>query len=112
MTDNEIRETCALLILAGGKSSRMGQPKAWLPFGDELLLPRIVRLLVEVVARNVGHRGGEGTVEDPAHRTRVNAAEFVGHRLGQHGVHVDQGGHSSKGVSITTRRRAPPNRPS
>ncbi len=28
----------------------MGQPKAWLPFGGELLLPRIVRLLSEVVA--------------------------------------------------------------
>jgi len=27
----------------------MGRPKAWLPFGDELLLPRVVRILSEVV---------------------------------------------------------------
>lgn len=27
----------------------MGRPKAWLPFGDELMLPRVVRLLGEVV---------------------------------------------------------------
>ena len=28
----------------------MGRPKAWLPFGSELLLPRVVRLASEVVA--------------------------------------------------------------
>src|SRR5262249_54232161 len=28
----------------------MGQPKAWLPFGGELMLPRVVRLLSEVVS--------------------------------------------------------------
>jgi molybdopterin-guanine dinucleotide biosynthesis protein A len=27
----------------------MGRPKAWLPFGDELMLPRVVRILSEVV---------------------------------------------------------------
>ena len=38
------------LVLCGGKSSRMGQPKAWLPFGNELLLQRVVRILSEVVS--------------------------------------------------------------
>jgi len=38
------------VILCGGESKRMGRPKAWLPFGGELLLPRIVRLLGEVVS--------------------------------------------------------------
>lgn len=38
------------IVLCGGKSSRMGRPKAWLPFGDELLLPRVVRILGPVVA--------------------------------------------------------------
>jgi molybdopterin-guanine dinucleotide biosynthesis protein A len=38
------------VILCGGQSSRMGRPKAWLPFGDELMLPRVVRLLGEAVA--------------------------------------------------------------
>ncbi|HWG47113.1 MAG TPA: molybdenum cofactor guanylyltransferase [Gemmataceae bacterium] len=37
------------VVLCGGQSSRMGRPKAWLPFGDELMLPRVVRLLGEVV---------------------------------------------------------------
>ena len=37
------------IVLCGGRSSRMGRPKAWLPFGDELMLPRIVRILREVV---------------------------------------------------------------
>jgi molybdopterin-guanine dinucleotide biosynthesis protein A len=37
------------VVLCGGRSSRMGQPKAWLPFGDELMLQRIVRVMREVV---------------------------------------------------------------
>ncbi len=38
------------VVLCGGQSSRMGQPKAWLPFGKELMLPRVVRLLGEAAA--------------------------------------------------------------
>src|SRR5260370_25906057 len=38
------------IVLCGGQSKRMGRPKAWLPFAGELLLPRVVRLLREVVA--------------------------------------------------------------
>src|SRR5437667_9469264 len=38
------------IVLCGGQSSRMGRPKAWLPFGDELMLPRVVRLLSEAVS--------------------------------------------------------------
>lgn len=37
------------IVLAGGKSSRMGQPKATLPFGPEVMLQRVVRLLGTVV---------------------------------------------------------------
>ena len=40
------------VILCGGESRRMGRPKAWLPFGDERLLERVVRL-VGTVARPV-----------------------------------------------------------
>ncbi len=32
------------VILCGGESRRMGSPKAWLKFGDERLLQRVVRL--------------------------------------------------------------------
>lgn len=38
------------LILAGGRSVRMGRPKEWLPFGGETLLGRIGRTLLEVAA--------------------------------------------------------------
>ena len=38
------------IVLCGGQSQRMGQPKAWLPFGEERMLPRIVRILSEVVS--------------------------------------------------------------
>lgn len=37
------------IVLCGGQSKRMGRPKAWLPFAGELMLPRVVRLLREVV---------------------------------------------------------------
>jgi molybdopterin-guanine dinucleotide biosynthesis protein A len=37
------------IILCGGKSSRMGREKATLPFGPELMLQRVVRLIGEVV---------------------------------------------------------------
>jgi molybdopterin-guanine dinucleotide biosynthesis protein A len=38
------------VVLCGGQSSRMGRPKAWLPFGGETMLARVVRLLSEAVA--------------------------------------------------------------
>ena len=37
------------IVLCGGKSSRMGRDKATLPFGPELMLQRVIRLLSEVV---------------------------------------------------------------
>ena len=39
---------CGGIILCGGRSSRMGLAKATLPFGPELMLPRVVRLLGQV----------------------------------------------------------------
>lgn len=37
------------IVLCGGKSSRMGLAKAWLPFGNETMLQRVVRILSDVV---------------------------------------------------------------
>jgi molybdopterin-guanine dinucleotide biosynthesis protein A len=37
------------IVLCGGQSKRMGRPKAWLPFGREALLQRVVRILSGVV---------------------------------------------------------------
>lgn len=38
------------IVLCGGHSLRMGQPKLWLPIGKETLLQRVVRTLASVVA--------------------------------------------------------------
>jgi molybdopterin-guanine dinucleotide biosynthesis protein A len=38
------------IVLAGGKSSRMGTPKALLPFGPETMLQRVVRILADLVS--------------------------------------------------------------
>jgi molybdopterin-guanine dinucleotide biosynthesis protein A len=35
----------AAIVLCGGRSARMGRPKAWLPVGAELMLPRVVRIV-------------------------------------------------------------------
>jgi molybdenum cofactor guanylyltransferase len=37
--------TIGAVILCGGESRRMGRPKAWLPFGPEVMLQRVVRLV-------------------------------------------------------------------
>jgi molybdopterin-guanine dinucleotide biosynthesis protein A len=37
------------VVLCGGRSSRMGRPKAWLPLGGEVMLQRVVRVLREAV---------------------------------------------------------------
>lgn len=38
------------VVLCGGKSTRMGRPKAWLPFGGEALLTRVVARILEAAA--------------------------------------------------------------
>lgn len=38
------------IVLCGGKSTRMGTPKALLPFGAETMLQRVVRILRDVVS--------------------------------------------------------------
>lgn len=38
------------IVLCGGRSTRMGTPKATLPFGPETMLQRVVRVLATVVA--------------------------------------------------------------
>jgi molybdopterin-guanine dinucleotide biosynthesis protein A len=50
MTSEPVPPRTAGIVLCGGQSSRMGRPKAWLPFAGEVMLARVVRLLGEVVA--------------------------------------------------------------
>ena len=50
VSDNEGRDIRrGAVVLCGGRSSRMGFDKATLPFGPELMLQRVVRLLSEVI---------------------------------------------------------------
>ena len=42
--------TAGGIVLCGGRSTRMGVPKATLPFGSETMLQRVVRLLASVVS--------------------------------------------------------------
>src|SRR5437667_8674025 len=53
LTPDEIQQTCALVILAGGKSSRMGRPKAWLPFHGQPMLARVLGRLGPLFAERV-----------------------------------------------------------
>jgi molybdopterin-guanine dinucleotide biosynthesis protein A len=50
MSEPEQQRRAGGVVLCGGQSSRMGRPKAWLPFGAEVMLARVVRLLGEVVS--------------------------------------------------------------
>lgn len=49
MSDSQIEHAVGGVILCGGHSKRMGQPKLSLPFGPELMLQRVCRILAEVV---------------------------------------------------------------
>jgi molybdopterin-guanine dinucleotide biosynthesis protein A len=49
MNEHHLELNAAGIVLAGGHSSRMGGPKAWLSFGPERMVQRVVRLLGEVV---------------------------------------------------------------
>src|SRR5579863_9982051 len=42
--------TAGGIVLCGGRSTRMGLPKATLPFGPETMLQRVVRLLGTAVS--------------------------------------------------------------
>src|SRR5437879_8946661 len=53
MTHDQIRQTCSLVVLAGGKSSRMGRPKAWLPFHGQPMLARVLARLGPLFAECV-----------------------------------------------------------
>ena len=43
-------ESAGGIVLCGGKSTRMGTPKALLPFGPETMLQRVLRILSSLVA--------------------------------------------------------------
>src|SRR3954469_20856580 len=52
------------IVLCGGKSTRMGSPKALLPFGPETMLQRVVRLLATVASPIVAVAAREQALPD------------------------------------------------
>jgi molybdopterin-guanine dinucleotide biosynthesis protein A len=52
------------IVLCGGRSTRMGSPKASLPFGSETMLQRVVRLLGTVVSPLVAVAAPEQELPD------------------------------------------------
>lgn len=58
------RMTAGAIVLCGGKSTRMGTPKALLPFGDETMLQRVVRILRDVVSPIVAVAAVNQTLPD------------------------------------------------
>ncbi len=69
-------------MLCGGRSTRMGRDKATLPFGDECMLQRVVRLLTEVV--------------DPGHMVVVAASRQTLPSLPQ-GICITRDEHEARG---------------
>jgi molybdopterin-guanine dinucleotide biosynthesis protein A len=61
---SSIMRGSAGIVLCGGKSTRMGAPKALLPFGPETMLQRVVRLLGEVVSPIVVVAAPDQTLPD------------------------------------------------
>ena len=71
MTDAPSLPTFGAVILAGGKSSRMGQPKAWLPWRGKPLLTHIVDVVASVCNHPIVVVGVPGTELPPLHPSAV-----------------------------------------
>jgi len=65
-----MRSGCSLVILAGGRSRRMGHDKATLPAGDETLIEHLARRLAPVVDETIV---AGGSVDPPIEGARVVA---------------------------------------
>ncbi len=66
------------IVLCGGQSTRMGRPKLLLPFGDETMLIRVVRILQGVVTRIVVVAAVDQQLPDLPHGVRIARDEQEG----------------------------------
>lgn len=64
------------VILCGGHSRRMGRPKATLPFGSEVMLQRVSRILGEVVGPIVVVAAGGQSLPELTGNVRVVSDEY------------------------------------
>lgn len=80
MNQQPVTQQFGGVVLCGGKSSRMGHPKLALPFGSELLLQRVVRILSEVCSPIVVVAGPTQVVPPLPETVRLlrDESEFLG----------------------------------
>jgi molybdenum cofactor guanylyltransferase len=71
MTDATSLPTFGAVILAGGLSSRMGRPKAWLPWRGQPLLAHLVDVVASVCNHPVVVVGAPGQELPPLHPNSV-----------------------------------------
>jgi len=75
----------AAIVLCGGHSRRMARDKASLPFGDETLLERVVRIVSEVVSEVwVVAREGQEVPRGGSFQTARDPEEGLGPLAGLH----------------------------
>ena len=82
MTDAPSPPTFGAVILAGGKSSRMGQPKAWLPWRGKPLLAHIVDVVASVCDHPIVVVGVPGMEFPPLHPAAVRVDGPTGFEQG------------------------------
>src|SRR5512133_599706 len=86
-------ETTTAIVLAGGKSTRMGRPKALLPVGGEPLIARVVRTLRAVVDEVVVVSAPGQPVPVLPARVVHDEVAYLGPLSGiRHGVAASRGG--------------------
>ena len=77
--DDQARANTTVAVLAGGASSRMGRPKALLPFGTETLIERVVRLVSELGVETIVAATGDLVLPPlPSARILVDEERFEG----------------------------------
>ncbi len=74
--------TRGAVILAGGRSSRMGQPKAWLPWQGRPLLSHIVEIVASVCNHPIVVVGVAGQSLPPLHPQAVRVDDPSEHEQG------------------------------
>ncbi len=75
---NNSNEQVAGVVLCGGPSSRMGQSKALLPFGDETMLQRVLRIMSNVTKPLVVVKADNQSLPDLPHDVLITQDRTAG----------------------------------
>ena len=79
MTSTRRENSIGGVVLCGGHSRRMGRPKATLPFGPEVMLQRVARILSEAVGPVVVVSARGQSVPDLSDNVQVVTDEYESH---------------------------------